>query len=125
MRCRRAGVTLIEMMVVIAIIAILVGLMVPAVQRTREAASRLQCLNNLKQLGLALPSYHDGHGCFPPGLICSGSNVSDAEATGFTLILPYIEQDNVYRNYHFEQPWFDKVNYAAVGMGVRLFFCPS
>jgi prepilin-type processing-associated H-X9-DG protein len=95
------------------------------VQRVREAASRAQCLNNLKQLGLALHNYHDTRRCFPPGLVTDQSNISDAAATGFTYLLPYLEQDNTYKLYSFDDPWFAPSNYQAVGIQVPLFFCPS
>jgi prepilin-type N-terminal cleavage/methylation domain-containing protein/prepilin-type processing-associated H-X9-DG protein len=122
---KRPGFTIIELLVVIGILAILMALLLPAVQRVREAASRATCLNNLKQLGLALQSYHGDHNCFPPGMLCSGSNVEDAEHTGFTLLLPHLEQTNLRNIYHFDQPWWDQSNYAAVGTTVPLFLCPS
>src|SRR5438093_4195377 len=115
MHIARRSFTLIELLVVIAIIAVLIGLLLPAVQKVRETASRIHSINNLKQLGLALHHYHLNFECFPPGMVSSGSNTSDAEATGFTHLLPYLEQDNTQRLYHFDEPWFQTVNYQAVG----------
>jgi prepilin-type N-terminal cleavage/methylation domain-containing protein/prepilin-type processing-associated H-X9-DG protein len=121
----RRGFTLVELLVVIGIIAVLMGLLLPAVQKVREAASRIQCANNLKQFGLALHHHHDARGHFPAGLVTAQNAVTDSHATGFTQLLPYIEQDNAYRMYHFEKPWYDPVNFTAVAIEVKLFYCPS
>jgi prepilin-type N-terminal cleavage/methylation domain-containing protein/prepilin-type processing-associated H-X9-DG protein len=121
----RRGFTLLELLVVIAIIGVLLGLLLPAVQKVRESANRLRCLNNLKQVGLALLHYEAVNACFPPGTVSSSGNVSDAQATGYTYLLPYFEQDNLYRLYHQDEAWNALDNYDAVAVEVKLFYCPS
>ena len=126
---RRAGFTLIELLVVIAIIAILIGLLVPAVQKVREAASRLQCQNNLKQIGVAMHSYYGRMKCFPPGYTDNNLNKnSDASADvgpgwGWaSYLLNDLEQGNVYTKINFSQ----NVGVNPIGQTVLpVFLCPS
>jgi prepilin-type N-terminal cleavage/methylation domain-containing protein len=94
---RRCGFTLIELLVVIAIIAVLIGLLVPAVQKVREAANRIKCDNNLHQLGLAAHHYHDVHQHLPPGVGYTPLAESGVWGHHFFHLMPYLEQDNVYR----------------------------
>jgi prepilin-type N-terminal cleavage/methylation domain-containing protein/prepilin-type processing-associated H-X9-DG protein len=160
-RWGRRGFTLIELLVVIAIIAVLVGLLLPAVQKVRDASYRTQCANNLKQIGLALHHYHDSNGRFPAAKIHSGTatrlqmNYSGPEVnyvgkpfrvynhTGWTALLPYVEQDALFRQYNYQAPssnscssaglddgevWLGgraQTNADVVGTYVKVYTCPA
>jgi prepilin-type N-terminal cleavage/methylation domain-containing protein len=121
----RRGFTLIELLVVIAIIAVLIGLLLPAVQKVREAANRLKCANHLKQLGLALHNYHDSKGSFPPGVVSDTSDLRNGKHSGLVFLLPYLEQQPLYDRYNFAVSWKDPANVALAQTRVPLFLCPS
>ena len=122
MKRNRSAFTLIELLVVIAIIAVLIGLLLPAVQQAREAAARLQCQNNLKQLSLAFHNYQTANEAFPPVCTISTSTVSSSYSA-FALILPYIEQGNLQNLINFSQPWSSQT--AAAQCPVPVFACPD
>jgi len=113
--------TLIELLVVIAIIGVLIGLLLPAVQKVRESAARTECQNNLKQIGLALHSYHNEHKAFPP----SDTNTPNKAHSWVAFILPYMEQIGIYNRYRFQNDWFDLKNQKAVSKQIALLYCPS
>jgi prepilin-type N-terminal cleavage/methylation domain-containing protein/prepilin-type processing-associated H-X9-DG protein len=114
----RRGFTLIELLVVIAIISLLVGLLMPAVQKAREAASKMSCGNNLKQLGLALQNYHNNFNTFPP------SRIADYQATWLVVLMPYVEQDNLYNQWNLAATYYDQTALAQQ-TSVKGYYCPS
>jgi prepilin-type N-terminal cleavage/methylation domain-containing protein/prepilin-type processing-associated H-X9-DG protein len=134
---KRRGFTLIELLVVIAIIAVLIALLLPAVQAAREAARRVQCNNNLKQIGLALHNYHSANGSFPMG--CSSGHWSSPliynvkqNLSAHAQMLPYLEQTQVYNSMNFYWGCEDStsvmcyvINATATNAQIKAFICPS
>ncbi len=124
----RTAFTLIELLVVIAIIAILIALLVPAVQKVREASARTQCSNNLKQIGLALHSYHDRIGAFPPGYKTDVADDNSDLGPGWgwaALLLDDLEQTNVKNQIRLDVAIGDPVNAQIAGTTIALYQCPS
>lgn len=118
LRVRRPAFTLIELLVVIAIIAILLGMLLPAVQKVREAAHRASCQNNLKQIGLAAQSFHDSTGAFPTAN-------TPTFGSFFTQILPYLEGGNIERRYDYNQAPTAPPNSEVTGLRIKTYLCPT
>jgi len=125
---RRSGFTIIELLVCIAIIAILVSLLLPAVQKAREAARRTSCLNNLKQIGLATHNYADAFRKLPPGYVHEVGTVLASGNGSYSLharLLPYLELDNIERMIDFDLPWDDPSNLEVAAFRIGAYQCPS
>src|SRR4051812_17050360 len=134
---RRPGFTLTELLVVIAIIGILVALLLPAIQAAREAARRMQCLNNLKQMGLAILNYESTKKSFPRGRWDIDSNDSTKhtvpdrsvaksnDQSWQVVVLPYAEEQNIASQYDLKKAWFNTDNRLPVSYPLAVFVCPS
>jgi prepilin-type N-terminal cleavage/methylation domain-containing protein/prepilin-type processing-associated H-X9-DG protein len=126
---RRRGFTLIEVLMVFLIVTILIALLLPAVQSSREAARRIQCEKNLLQLGIALGNYASTHHVFPPGVVNDKGPISNwprGYHVGWAVqILPFIEQANIYRHIDFRQGVYADANSTAVTTYISVFLCPS
>jgi prepilin-type N-terminal cleavage/methylation domain-containing protein len=138
-QAKRIGFTLIELLVVIAIIAVLIGLLVPAVQKVREAANRMSCQNNMKQIGLGLQNYQSQLGFFPGCSINTATTNKVTLANGAkmgvkvtnvfhgwsVMILPFIEQEPLFKQYNFDVTWSDPANQVVRETFVKTFICPT
>ena len=124
LRSAHRGFTLVELLVVIAIIGILVGLLLPAVQAAREAARRMSCTNNLKQLGLAVQNFESARK-YLPSSVRPGGLTTAPRIAGLTFLLPYIEQQQVYDGYDQRVNWSDPLNLPVTKTKIPGFLCPS
>ena len=119
----RKAFTLIELLVVIAIIATLMALLLPAVQKVRDAANRTRCQNNLRQIGIALHNFHDAKGYFPGNTRPSG--LTSVRERWFTRILPYLEQNNLAQYYDETQNWDSTNNLIVTSVRLPVAQCPA
>ncbi len=122
-RAARHGLTLIEFLVVLAVLAVLIAFLMPTTRRTHGAARRSQCKNNLKQIALALHNYADAYGALPPA--CTFDEHGERLHSWRTLILPFLEQRPLYETIDLAKPWNDPVNAAALATPVSAYRCPS
>ena len=120
---RRRGFTLIELLVVIAIIAVLIALLLPAVQSAREAARRAQCVNNLKQIGLAMHNYASANGGFPPAAIVDPRG--KPLLSWRVAILPYLDANPLYAKFKLDEPWDSPHNKELLKYMPAVYGCPS
>jgi prepilin-type N-terminal cleavage/methylation domain-containing protein len=123
-RRHRPGFTLIELLVVIAIIALMMALLLPAIQKVREAANKLICASNLRQVAIAVHHYHNDNNRLPPVISANGFK-GFGFTSAFTMILPYVEQDNIAKDYRPEIPPTSPPNDAIANRPLKIFLCPT
>jgi prepilin-type N-terminal cleavage/methylation domain-containing protein/prepilin-type processing-associated H-X9-DG protein len=121
----RRGFTLIELLVVIAIVAVLIGLLLPAVQSAREASRRSSCGNNLRQFGTAIAGHETSAGFFPPGAYLENAFIRDADISGFVFLLPFLEQQALSDRYNRSVRWDNAANRSVVATPLPVMNCPS
>ncbi len=121
--------TLIELLVVMAIIGVLIALLLPAVQASREAARRVQCTNNLMQMGLALNNYESAYDVFPPGVVNPTGPIANTpqgyHASWIAQLLPYVDQRSTFNHINFNFGMYDKANLTVRAVSLRVLICPS
>jgi prepilin-type processing-associated H-X9-DG protein len=122
-RSRRRGLKLVEILAALGIIVILIALLLPASRSARPAARRAQCINNLKQIALALSNYEESHGALPPAYTVDA--MGRPLHSWRTLILPYLELDPLYRTIDLSKPWNDPANAKALSTALSVFRCPE
>ena len=122
---RRDGISLIEVLVVLAVVGLLIAILLPAIQKTREAARRTQCKNNMKQIGLAISNYHDVHQVYPLNYGAGAYDGTNRGASWMQMVLPYIEHHDVYSSIRFGQPLNDSQNRGVAQAVITEFRCPS
>lgn len=121
----RGAFTLVEMLMVIAIIGVLISMLLPAVQQARHASYRTACANNLHQLGIALHACHDAQGYWPAGITSTAQQLTSGDYSGYLHLLPYMEGNNLFQAYDFDHAWYDGPNHDVVTEQIPSLLCPA
>ena len=121
----RRAFTLVELLIVVAIVAILVAMLLPAVHAAREVARLAQCKNNLRQLGVALQAHEGAHGHFPSGVVSTDDNFQSGMHSGLVFLLPFLEEASLFDTYDQSQSWASEVNLPVGNTRLQVLSCPS